>query len=182
MHLSKIPSGRWRAIVQTGGQRRSTTGETTAEATRRGHELHVAMGSTPATSTMTVAELLDDHLATNPLRHTSLLNYRVTRAKLPTTFEGRLVGDVTPPVIDVLYRTLEVELSAHQIRKLHSFLSGAFRCAVRGGLVPVNPCREAAVPAEPERDDATPSTADLKALLGAAANFPVTGRFVTSAR
>lgn len=168
MHLSQLPSGSWRAIVQHDGRRRSVTRPTKAAARLAGAQLVIELGATPHDAGGLVGELLDVHLTEQKLAATSLANYEFARRHIPAEFEARHVGHVTPPVIDALYRQLEREgASAHQVRKVHSLLSGAFKRAVRWGWMSVNPCRDADVPSEPEPDTHTPTSDEARQLLAA---------------
>lgn len=169
MHLHQLPSGHWRVIVQQGGIRRSLTAPTRLEAQHRGARALIDMGGASVVEAITVAELLDDHIDAQPLAPSTRTQYRyVRRQLLPAAFEQRPVPSVNPVVIDALYRGFdERSLSAHQIRKLHSLLSGAFRRAVRLGLLTINPCREAQLPREPAPDTYTPSSAETRDLLTA---------------
>lgn len=170
MHLEQLPSGRWRAIVSVNGRRRTgPAADSRAEAQRLGARLLLNEGGSIDTAAVTVAELLDSHIGDQPLGRRSRENYEaVRRLYLHAAFEARPVPSVTPPVIDALYRKLEAEgASVHQIRKLHSLLSGAFSRARRMGLVVEHPCRDQLVPAEPEPDVRTPTTEEARALLDA---------------
>lgn len=167
MHLHQLPSGNWRVIVQHGGRKRSATRATRAEARIAGAELAIALDAQPKASTVTVAELLDRHLAAARLRDTSRDTYDYARRHVPDDFEALPVADVGPPAIDALYRRLEAAgVSANYVRKVNSLLSGAFKRAVRWGWVAVNPCRDADVPADDEPELRTPSTDEARKLLG----------------
>lgn len=168
MHLSQLPSGSWRAIVQHAGKRRSVTAKTRGEAQRKAAALLVWMGAEVAVEALTVGELLDRHLAATPLQAHTRATYESARKHLPAAFEARAVASVSPPVVDALYRHLEATaVSPHSIRKVHSLLSGAFRRAVRLGLVALNPCREAELPPVPKPATRTPTTAEARLLLAA---------------
>ncbi len=175
MHISQLPSGRWRVIVQQDGQRRSATADTRAAAQRRGAELVIELGAEPSASDVTVGELLELHLAEHGYRPTSLDDYRYIVAKLTTSVEpwvARRVRDVTPVSIDGLYRQLERDgWSPHRIRKLNSLLSSAFKRAKRWGWIAANPCRDADVPPEPEPDLHPVTAAEAKILLACADAF-----------
>lgn len=170
MYLEQLPSGRWRAVVRVAGRKYVTKppAATRAEAERQGARLLLAEGGTPDVTETTVAELLDIHLDAQPLAPRARENYEtVRRLHLPTAFERRKVTTVTPLVIDALYRQLEAGVSVHQIRKLHSLLSGAFSRARRLGMITHHPCRDADVPAEPEPNVRTPTTEEARVLLAA---------------
>ena len=169
MHISQLPSGSWRVIVQVGKRRRSATAETRAAVEQKGAQLVLELGGEPAATSATVRDLIDLHLAEHPYAPTSLATRASLRQFIPDTFLDRPVARVTPVVIDALYVQLAREgWSVHSIRTLHGMLGSAWKRARRWGWAPSNPIRDANVPAEPAVETISPSTDQAKAFIKAA--------------
>lgn len=181
MHLRQLPSGSWRVIVKRGGRTRSSTASTRELAQERGAELYIELGGHAVhVEQMAVAELVAEHLAKQPLARSTRAEYAAVVANhLPAWFASRSVASVNPVIIDQLYRELETKTTAHQVRKVQCILSGAFKRAIRKGLLTINPRRDADVPSEPEADTYTPSTDEARRLLTACDEIsPAFGLFV----
>jgi integrase len=179
MHLHRLPSGTWRVEIRHNGQRRTGTARTKAEAQRVGAELLLDMGGTPSASKQTVAALVAMHLADNEYSHTYRSDLARIAERIPPAFAARAVTDVTPVVVDHLYRTLARDgWTPHRIARLQCLLGAAFKRAKRWGWVEVIPTRDAAMPKLPPRKDTTPTVADVVALLAVADADTAFGVFV----
>jgi integrase len=163
MHLSQLPSGRWRVIVKHRGQRRTGSADTKHQATELGAALIHEMGGTFNARTITVAELL---------AVTSSPTWSVTYAaevanvveRIPDAFLRRPARHVTPTVIRALYRQLD-QWAPHRLRRLHEILSAAYARGVRLQLVPANPFAIVDRPATPRRRLTIPSHKETAQIL-----------------
>lgn len=94
---------------------------------------------------MTVAELLDSHLGSleGRLDATTLETHRHGAAVLKGEFGRRLVTELTPSDIAALIRRLEADgKAASTIKRYLAPLSGAYKVAVRDGLVQSSPVQK----------------------------------------
>jgi integrase len=170
MHIEKLPSGAWRAVVKINGQRRTVTRPTKAEARYAGAEVLIELGGRPNERTVTVAELIHGHLAEvkdvwSPTTHQDTT--RVARA-LPDTFLERRVCDVTPAVLHVLYHSLARDgWSVHRIRRAHMLMSVAWRTAVIYKWANSNPCRDVKPPTPTRAQVQAPEHEQVAAILAA---------------
>lgn len=170
MHIEKLPDGQgWRAHVSKHGRRRSVTRRTRAEALHAGAELTLELGGvTPAAGT-TVGELVAGYLADCDWSPTTLTDSRRVINRLPTEFTRRLVRDITPVILDGLYRQLARDgWSPHRIRRAHMVMSVAFTQAATYGWCTHNPCLAAKPPAVEAARIRAPEYEQVRAILTAA--------------
>lgn len=173
MHVEKLPSGRYRAVVQVDGQRRSVTRTTRAEAHAAGAELAIDLGANGSEWKVahTVAEVVYPHLAAvadrwSPTTHVDM--ERIAR-RLPDRFMARPVNEVTPAVLDGLYRQLKRDgWSPHRVKRAHTLLSICFKRAAVYGWIRANPCRDVSPPPAPRTEVHAPEDDQVRAILAAA--------------
>lgn len=165
MHIRQRPNGHYEAIVQHAGTRRKVVAPTRAEALRRGSELLISLGGAPP-ATMTVAELLVTWA--DRANHSPTYTADVQRiiGRLPAPFTARPVTDVTPLIIDHLYRQMTRDgWTAHRVRRAHQVLSAAWSLANRWEITDRQPFRSTPPPTPPRRADTTPTAEQVTALL-----------------
>lgn len=169
MYFERLPSGNWLVTVRHSGQRRSGSGPTKSAAAHVGAELLLEMGAAPKVAKITVGELLEEWFAASKLAN----NYRVDAQRvvdrLPVEFAGRRLADVTPSVIEGLYRQLDREgWTAHRIIRIHKVLSSAYTLARRYEWAIVNPFSAAKPPTVKRASIDPPSRAQVAQLITAA--------------
>jgi integrase len=168
VHVDKLPSGSWRVRVSVGGRRASAVRRTRREAEIAGGELLAELGATP-TSSSSVGELLDLHLAGHGYAPTTRAKLEWSMRYLPEPLLRRPVWQVTPAVIDQAYAQMRrAGAPAHAPRAAHTLLSSAFSRAVRWGWLVRNPVSGAEPPAEPRRELAPPTDDDVARAVDAA--------------
>jgi integrase len=162
MHLSQLPSGRWRVIVKHRGQRRTGSADTKHQATELGAALIHEMGGTFNARTITVAELL---AVTSSRSWSATYAAEVANVveRIPEAFLRRPARHVTPTVIRALYRQLTWR--PHRLRRLHEILSAAYARGVKLQLIPANPFVLIDRPATPRRQLTIPSHDQAAAIL-----------------
>jgi len=158
MHLRKLDNGTWQVSVYKAGHRASATARTKSEATSKGVELLLELGGRPKSRGMLVRELAATWLTSAEIS----ASYRVDAGRvidaMPDTFADRKIVEVTPSVIEGLYRQLARDgWSVNRIRRLHAVLSSAWTMARRYEWATVNPFTAAKRPAEPKRQVDPPS-------------------------
>lgn len=171
MHIERLPSGRWSALVWSDGKRHRVTRDTKAEARHAGAELLMELGSTTVERGVTVGDLIHGHLTDVEGRWspTTLADARRVARRLPEAFLARRVAEVTPHALAVLYRQLERDgWSAHRIRRAHMLLSVAWRTAVTYRWSLANPCKEISPPSPERRRVVAPEQEQVNAVLDAA--------------
>lgn len=169
MNLSKLPSGKWRVSVKHKGRRATGTARTRAEAMQLGAELLLEMGASPKLTGITVAELLAAWLASAELSITYRADVVRVIDRLPATFTRRRIVDVTPAVIEGLYRQLDREgWSAHRIGRAHAACSSAWTLARRWEWTRDNPFTAARKPAAAKARIHPPTPAEVDQLLAGA--------------
>lgn len=171
MHLRKLPSGAWQASLWHNGQRRSVTGRTRGEAQQAAAEALLEMGATPKASGVTVGDLCAVWKAdaAGRLSHTYWVDARRVLDRLPAAFAARKIDEVTPAVIEGLYRQLAREKwSPHRIERLHGVLSSAWSLARRYEWTTSAPFQVIRKPAAPKARIAPPDPGQVAALLAAA--------------
>jgi integrase len=174
MYLEHLPSGKWRAVVQVNGRKRTATSRATGkegrtEAQLLGAQITLELGGTPTGTTTTVKELLDAHIIEEPFSATYRSDMHRVVNRLPVAFLERPVAKVQPVVIDGLYAQLAREgWTPYRIQRAHGLLGGAFKRAKRWGWITAIPTRDANVPVPASRDDTTPDRVEVQHLLNAA--------------
>jgi integrase len=171
MHLRKLPSGKWRWIVQHRGQRRDGTAPTRARAILAGSQALVELGADhPASVKATVDELLAAWQAEHEAEWspTYAADVRHVCGHLPPAFLARDIGTVEPAVIATLQRTLTKQgWSAHRIQRVRGCLSGAYGMAVTYGWAQRNPVRDVNPPTVEQSDVHAPDHDAVRELLEA---------------
>ena len=169
MHLEKLDNGRWRAIVQTGGRRRSVTARTRAEAQAAGAELLLELGSTPKPSDLTAGALVVAFIADRTTSWSpSTLADRTAAVKLiPEPFLARPADTITVPIVRALHREMaRAGITAHRVHRACQVLGSAFSFAIRNGTIPgPNPFHLSPAPAPPKSDIRVPDLDHVRMLL-----------------
>lgn len=168
MHLRKLPNGTWQVSVYKAGRRASATARTKSEATSRGVDLLLELGGSSKSRNISVRELLATWLTIAELSATYRTDaVRVINA-MPETFAELRIVDVTPSIIEGLYRQLDkAGWSVHRVRRLHAVLSSAWTMARRYEWATVNPFTAARRPAEPKREVQPPNVDQVVRMLEA---------------
>lgn len=167
----RLPSGTWRIIVKHNGQTRTATGRTRLEVQRRGAQLLLDIGGTVDDNHLTVAQFIE--LASVERRQRWSPTYRADvdsiLERLPTEFGDRLARDVTPTVVNALYRQLQRDgWTSHRLRRLHEILASAWHEAILLEHATDNPLRRVRKPAAADRELVIPDDDDVTAILAAA--------------
>lgn len=168
MHLQQLPSGKWRVIVQHAGRKRTGTALTRSGAQQVGAELLLEMGAQTVVKTMSVQELAANWLTSADIS----ASYRVDAGRvidaMPEAFGQRSVVDVTPSIIEGLYRQLARDgWTVNRVRRLHAVLSSAWTMARRYEWATVNPFTAAKRPSEPKRQVDPPDVEQVVRFLEA---------------
>src|SRR5215216_2545839 len=172
MHVRRLPSGKWRWIVQHRGQRLDGTELNRARAILAGSRALVDLGADhPASTSSTIEELLTAWQAEHEDEWSPTYRVDVAHvcANLPRAFLDRDIGTVEPAVIATLQRSLlRAGWSPHRIQRLRGCLSGAYTMAIDYGWTPTNPVRDVKAPkVEPSRVNA-PTVDVVRAILNTA--------------
>lgn len=173
MHLTKLPSGSWRAQGSVNGRRYSLTRETKAKARHAAAQQEVILGSVPSVGRqrLLVADALEGHLADAEGRWspTTFDDVRRVVDRLPESFTETPVRDVTPSTLVALYGRLSRDgWSAHRIRRAHMAIGLALADAVIHGHLTHNPAREVKPPRTSAPTVSAPSDDDVRAIRRAA--------------
>lgn len=176
MHLSQLPSGRWRVAVKHAGQRRTATAPTREAARLLGYELELELGARKrAPEQVTVGDLLDLHMLSvkDEWSPTTWVDADSLAKKLPEPFRARIVNEVDAAIVAALYRELTRDgWSPHRLRRVRLILSTAWTTAISYRWATVNPTRDAKMPKLPHRDITPPDETTVQRILDAAS-----GRF-----
>ncbi len=171
MTIEKLPSGKSRAVVRHAGVKRngkaySTRREAVADEAR----IRLEMGSGPEESEITVDALLKDQIEQGTYAATTLEDLHRVHRNLPAPFLARNVRDVTPYVLDGLYRELTGKgWSAHRVRRVHEVVGAAYRQrAIPFRWASTNPARDVKPPSLPSHQIVPPTVAEVQLLLSAA--------------
>jgi integrase len=164
VHLSQLPSGRWRVIVKHRGQRRTGSADTKHEARVLGAELLLELGGTISHRTATVAELLAV-TANEMWSPTYAAEVAGVLERMPNAFLARPARLVTPTIIRGLYRQLD--WTPHRLRRVHEIMSAAYARGVRSEIVAANPFAKVTKPSAPPRRLHVPSHKETALILAA---------------
>jgi hypothetical protein len=105
--IEMLPSGKYRGVVRGNVEKLTTMAVATrCEASMLEARLEMRMGALPAERSVSVAELLQMQLDRGNYSPTSLADILSIVERLPVGFTRRSVRDVTPFVLDALYRQL----------------------------------------------------------------------------
>ena len=156
-------------IVQHAGRKRTGSGATRTEAQQVGAELLLELGGSTKNLAMTVSELAAQWFLQAELSATFEMDARRVIERVPTEFLDRPIAEVTPSVIEGLYRQLaKTGWSPHRIRRLHTVLSSAWTMARRYEWAVVNPFTAARAPSPPKKPVAPPDPESVLRLLDSA--------------
>lgn len=168
-YIHRLKSGHYRVQVKHQGQVRTATAPTKGEAEMLAAEIKLEMGGTPKASAVTVADLLATWRAASTLSITFRADAGRVIGRLPDEFTSRRLTNVTPAVIEALYRQLTRDgWSPHRIGRAHTVLSSAWSLALRYEWAVVNPFRAAKAPAVSRAPIDPPTPEQVDALLAAA--------------
>lgn len=170
MHLSRLPSGRWRVAVKHDGQRVTGTADSRAEAARLGAQLLLDLGGTPR-SDATVEDLLSMLVAGGESRWSPTYRADVVAVidRIPPSFTARPARKVTPAVVAGLYRQLAAaDWSPHRLRRLHEVLSSAWAGGLALEAVGSSPMAAVRKPSSPRRHLTVPTHDQVAAVVAAA--------------
>lgn len=171
MHLSQLPSGRWRVAVKHKGHRRTATAKTKNEARLLGYELELELGAKKRTAEgVTVGDLLDLHLvaARADWSPTTWHDANTLAKRLPDAFRERTVNEVDAAIVAGLYRELTRDgWSPHRLRRVRLILSTAFTTAISYRWATNNPTRDARMPKLPHREISPPDRHTVDRILAA---------------
>lgn len=181
MHLSKLPSGKWRVIVQHEGQKRSGTAPTKTGAQQVGASLLLELGAVPdLIGGHTVGALLDEHLRTKAMSEGARYDFQLIINKTPAWIKNADVQTVQPYTVERWYERLENDgWTRHRIRKLHTLLHSAFKRAKVWRWCETNPITDATAPTPQDKGVVAPNSDITKLLLAAADNYtPAFGAYI----
>jgi integrase len=171
VHLEKLPSGRWRAVVQHQGRKRSVTADTRGAAQQAGAAVLLSLGATPRMS-VTLVDLLAGHLAQLDRAPGTVADYHYVLERLTTDAPDFLAGPAEqrlPVHFEALYGTLAgLGWSGHRLGRLHDLFSTAYQRAARHGWVAANPLRDVRRPAIQRAKIDPPDRSTLAMLIAAA--------------
>jgi integrase len=172
VNLSRLPSGKWRAIFYVDGTRHSLTRDTKGDARRAANQAELDAGKKHGPDELadaTVAELVDARIADARWSPTLRADYLCVLERIPDAFLDRRVRAVDVPTVKALYRQLAADgLSAHRVRRIHDLLSQSFKMGVEDEWLRTNPVAGVRRPAITASDVHPPPPADVARLVDAA--------------
>jgi integrase len=172
VNLSRLPSGKWRAIFYVDGVRRSLTRDTKGDARRAANQAELDAGKKHGPDELadaTVADLVDARIADARWSPTLRADYLCVLERVPDAFLTRRVRAIDVPTVKALYRQLAADgLSAHRIRRIHDLLSQSFKMGVEDQWIRANPVAAVRRPAITASDVHPPGPADVARLVDAA--------------
>jgi hypothetical protein len=172
VNLSRLPSGKWRAIFYVDGTRHSLTRDTKGDARRAANQAELDAGKKHGPDELadaTVAELVDARIADARWSPTLRADYLCVLERVPDAFLDRRVRAVDVPTVKALYRQLAADgLSAHRVRRIHDLLSQSFKMGVEDEWLRTNPVAGVRRPAITASDVHPPPPADVARLVDAA--------------
>ncbi len=171
MSIQKLPSGKYRAVVRQAGARRNGKAyDTRREAVAEEARIRLEMGATPDEEQITIGALLTDQIERGRYAVTTLEELRRVHRNLPAPFLERSARDVTPYILDGLYRELTSQgWSAHRVRRVHELIGASYRQrAIPFRWASTNPARDVKPPTLPSHQIAPPTVAEVQRLLSAA--------------
>jgi integrase len=177
--LRKVGEGKYRLRVSAGndpvtGRRRvitETVFGTITEARRRLSELVAANGQRRNSSAaVTLGRIIDVWLEHGGHARATRVNYDRARSRIPDRLLATPAVKVTPYDIDNMYHCIAAAHGVHSTHQLHALVSGAYNNARRLRWVHDNPARDAWLPAIVKRPSTTPTTAQARRIVAAAAD------------
>ncbi len=124
----------------------------------------------------TVGALLDqwlDHIESLGRSPTTMRSYRSMRAQLPAGFLRKRLCNVTPLMIDELYRQLGSKKGRgpSTVHHYHRLLRSAFNQGMKWQMIDKNPTKLATPPRVPAKEISPPTVDEVKAVLATAARY-----------
>lgn len=172
MHVRKLPSGKYRWIVQHRGQRRDGTEPNRARAILAASQALVELGAShPGGVASTIEDLLTAWQAEREDDWSPTYRADVAHvcAHLPRAFLDRDIGSLEPAAVATLQRTLARQgWSPHRIQRVRGCLSGAYRMAVDYAWTPRNPVADVRAPKIERSDVQAPTLAIVRGILNTA--------------
>lgn len=167
MHVRKLPSGRWRAIVQHDGRKASVTADTQRDVKRLAAQKLIELGDLPS-QRLTVDDMIAMYLDHGRDRWspTTLESYQLLHRRLPDRFLGLQIVDVHGRTINVIYQQLVADgMSPHTVKRVHALLGAAWSMAQRWGYDTRNPVRAVSPPKMESRKITPPTPEQLASLV-----------------
>ena len=120
----------------------------------------------PRRSTITVAEMVEDWLSSNPSKRpdTRATDEYHLRAHILPALGGRKVGTVTPPQLQALVNTLALRLAPRTVARAYGVVRAAFAHAVAIDVLSRTPCRGIKLPRVDVKARRTPTPAEVMEL------------------
>ena len=171
MSIQKLPSGKYRAVVRKAGVKRNGTAhDNRRDALADEARIRLEMGAEPDESEITVDTLLREQIEQGRYAVTTLDDMRRVHRMLPAPFLDRNVRDVTPYVLDGLYRELTGRgWTANRVRRVHELVGAAYRQrAIPFRWATTNPARDVKPPPLTSHQIVPPTVAEVQKLLSAA--------------
>jgi len=127
-----------------------------------------------ATSGSSIGSLIDEwleHIESLGRSPTTMNSYRSLRKQLPKAFLAKPLRNVTPKMIDDLYRHLGSTpgRGPSTVHHFHRLLRSSFNQGMKWGLIATNPAKLATPPRVPHHEIVPPSVEDVRAVLKQAA-------------
>lgn len=181
MYIERLPSGRYRAVVQYKGVKRSVTAVTRAAAQVSGAQLLIEMGANRGPRNMTVGEMVAGHVTEMTASSTTLADWNSMINRLPTSIMDRQISTVNVVVVGSWWKQLaNAGWSPHRIKRAHTIFSSAFANACRLGIMESNPCTLSRPPAPKRKDITIPTHAEVRSLLAAPGDLGVLFRLAAT--
>jgi integrase len=171
MSIQKLPSGKYRAVVRRAGEKRNGAARVTRrEAVADEAQIRLEMGAPAPEAEVTIDALLKDQIEQGRYAATTLEDLRRVHRTLPAPFLARTVSEVTPYVLDGLYRELTGKgWSAHRVRRVHELVGASYRQrAIPFRWATTNPARDVKPPPLPSHQIVPPTVAEVQRILSAA--------------
>lgn len=171
MSIQKLPSGKYRAVVRRAGVKRNGKAQSTRrEAQADEARIRLEMGAVPDEEQISIDALLTDQIEQGRYAVTTLEELHRAHRNLPASFLERNVRDVTPYILDGLYRELTAQgWSAHRVRRVHELVGAAYRQrGIPFRWASTNPARDVKPPSLPSHQIVPPTVSQVQALLSAA--------------
>jgi integrase len=170
----KLPSGKWRVWIKVGGQTRTVTANTRAEAMYEASQVRLSLADTTARAggTITVLELLTHHLAARApdLSPSTLAEYMRVVEHLDDTMADRRINRLRSPDLTAYYNAcLRNGWSVGSVRRLHELMHAAWKqTAIYRGWAVINPASSARPPKRAPHTITPPDRDTLRVLFDAA--------------
>jgi integrase len=167
--IVKSPSGKYRAVVDFGGRRRSATFATLKEARAGQSRMLIEMGSEPIALTATIGDLLGDYLAASGgLSANHLYNARNVVGRLPDSVTELRADAVSALKIEAIYRSLLADgWGVHSVHRIHGIFSSSFKRAARYRIIATNAMATVEAPDRPRTEMQPPTVTQVRGLIAA---------------